>query len=87
MAVDDESPPGSWVRELAARGTHGPRLLRTYYCHGCGWTGDEPSVTDASSTVERDGRLEIDRTHLLVCPACFAIIHTRKGEGATDGGR
>jgi hypothetical protein len=75
MTTDNESLPGSWARELAARGTQGPKLLKRYACEGCGWTGDEPSITDASSVRQRsDGTLEMDRTHLLVCPSCFAII-------------
>jgi hypothetical protein len=64
--IDDKSPSGSWSRELAARGVH--------ECKKCGWLGRKPSITDASSTVERDGRLEVDRTHLLVCPACLEVL-------------
>lgn len=44
-----------------------------YECKNCWWEGTEPSITDASSTVERNGRLEVDRTHLLVCPECFSL--------------
>lgn len=44
-----------------------------YECRNCWWKGTEPSITDASSVVERDGKVEVDRTHLLVCPECFSI--------------
>jgi len=64
---DNESDAGSWARELKARGMH--------ECKGCGWTGRQPSVTDASSVVERNGRMEMDRTHLLVCPSCHQLLH------------
>lgn len=78
MPIDNESPPGSWARELAAR----PRALRpqkveVFDCRGCGWSGTEPSITDASSAVERNGRLEVDRTHLAVCPLCFEVLKLR----------
>lgn len=52
-------------------------LDKIYKCAECSWSGTEPSITDASSVIERDGRLEVDRTHLLVCPACFTIINQR----------
>lgn len=64
--IDDQSPPGSWERDLAARGLYG--------CRECGWVGRNPSITDASSLMERNGQLVHDRTHLMVCPACFEII-------------
>jgi hypothetical protein len=71
--IDTESPAGSWHRELAARGMLKPGRPQ-YKCTACGWTGTEPSITDASSAVERDGKLEVDRTHLSVCPKCFEVI-------------
>ncbi len=72
--IDDKSDPGAWARELTARGNHGPRVRDTYTCGKCKWTGSNPSITDASSTVERNGHVEIDRTHLVVCPKCFELI-------------
>jgi len=71
-AVDNESPPGSWAREMKARGI--------YSCEECGWTGRQPSVTDASSAVERNGRMEMDRTHLLICPSCHKLLHRRDAQ-------
>ena len=79
MITDDESEPGAWARELAALGTHGPKQLRTYSCPHCAWTGDTPSITDAS--VEREGPhgvVTIDRPHRLVCPRCFAYLPGEK---------
>ena len=77
--IDDESPPGAWARELAALGTHGPKVLGAYCCPLCYWTGDTPSITDASIEVRRDdGRVEIDRTHRLVCPRCCAYLPVGK---------
>ena len=43
MTIDNESDPGSWAREMAARGM--------YECKVCGWTGNRPSITDASEEV------------------------------------
>lgn len=67
--IDNQSDAGSWARELKARGMH--------TCEECGWVGRQPSVTDASSVVERNGRMEFDRTHLLVCPTCHKLLHRR----------
>lgn len=77
VIVDNESDPGSWERELKARGTWGPRILqqKVHCCKVCLWTGEHPSITDASSVVMRDGKLEMERTHLLVCPRCLHLIH------------
>lgn len=42
----------------------------------CGWRGDEPSITDASVEVElTPGITGWDRTHVMVCPECFANVH------------
>ena len=70
MTTDHESPPGAWARELAMRGTQGPKILHQFTCLGCGWTGDAPSFTDDSQVV--DGAM--DRTHRPVCPSCFQLI-------------
>lgn len=73
--MDNESDPGSWARELRARGTWAPRIVKHYRCDACHWTGDQPSITDASSVrTTAEGTLEMDRTHLLVCPRCFVVI-------------
>lgn len=72
--VDDESAPGSWARELNARGRRSP-LVKTLWSCICGWSGTEPSITDASSEVERNGRVEIERTHLAACPKCFETLN------------
>lgn len=47
-----------------------------YRCDECGWTGDEPSISDAS--VERElepGVITVDRRHVLICPRCFEELH------------
>jgi hypothetical protein len=86
--IDNESEPGAWARELAARGTHGPRVLHAYTCRGCSWSGDHPSFTDTGGQcVERSPDdvaqfvqpeavhgLEVRRTYAAVCPKCFAIL-------------
>lgn len=47
---------------------------QTWACK-CGWSGDLPSMTDASTEVERDdGTLVIDRTHHALCPRCFEFL-------------
>lgn len=83
MIVDNESDPGSWDRELRARGSHGPKMLPAYTCGKCNWHGTNPSITDASSMIERDGRWEMDRTHMLCCPVCFELL--RKSSYAAEG--
>lgn len=82
MIIDDESEPGAWARELAALGTHGPKQLgRHRYEHlACGWSGDEPSVSDSSELVRQGDRWVMDRTHLLICPRCFAVMDVPKKE-------
>lgn len=46
----------------------------TFVCK-CGWTGDSPSMSDASAERELSGgRVVVDRTHLAICPRCFEIV-------------
>lgn len=44
-----------------------------YGCLDCQWRGSVPSITDDSETVDRNGRVEVVRTHRLVCPKCFSL--------------
>lgn len=74
--IDRDSPPGSWLREIVARGrfrTSNFRWLK-WTCDACGWTGTDASITDASSERVVDGNTIVERTHLAVCPQCFAVL-------------
>jgi hypothetical protein len=43
----------------------------------CGWEGFNPSFSDASELrPTTDGTLAMDRTHVPVCPRCFAEVQT-----------
>lgn len=44
--------------------------MTTWTCK-CGWTGGEPSLSDASE-LRSDGT--IDRVHIAVCPECFRAV-------------
>ena len=64
------------VRLLAAREKRRERrelarVSAAWRCTECDWRGRTPSWTDASTEVERNGRLVVDRTHVPLCPRCF----------------
>jgi len=73
---DTASPPGSWARELAARGTQAPRI--SYRCWTCHWSGHEPSISDASEEEIVNGEVIVNRKHLLLCPKCNTQLEKRK---------
>lgn len=47
-----------------------------YQCKRCEWTGFNPSLSDASDLIVVDGEWVMDRTHVPVCPKCFADVVT-----------
>lgn len=52
---------------------------KVYTCEACHWSGTSPSTTETKSVQMVDGRLTVDRTHLLVCPSCFQIMSRTDG--------
>lgn len=74
--IDNQSDPGSWDRELRARGTNAPKLLvAKWNCLCCGWSGSEPSMSDASDlSLTANGDWKMQRVHLPICPSCFVEL-------------
>lgn len=49
------------------------KYLDRYQCPRCNWRGDRPSLSDASE-LDADGVMQ--RTHIALCPRCFAKVET-----------
>lgn len=64
-AIDSESPPGSWEREMGARGL--------YQCQ-CGWVGSHPSTTEVKDVAMVEGKPTAVRVHVSICPKCFRPV-------------
>lgn len=49
--------------------------VRDWFCRKCGWSGAEPSISDASYVrMGYQGELIHDRVHIACCPLCFEAV-------------
>lgn len=59
--------------------------MTAWSCTACGWEGFTPSYSDSSDLrPDVDGNLVMDRTHVPVCPRCFAEVQTMRARQAQE---
>lgn len=59
--------------------------MTPWSCGVCGWEGFSPAYSDASDLrPDVHGNLVMDRTHVPICPRCFAEVQTLRARQARE---